>query len=862
MNKYNLHRFVVIYLTGLLLFSCSNNNDLENSGHLFNGTYTGKNLDRVAFPIGGIGAGMICLEGSGGISHVSVRNHPDLYNEPFMMAAISIKGLKNGAKILEGPLPDWKVYWNPQTGYKPYGFPRFDEASFKAEFPFGVIKLKDKDIPLDVSITGWSPFIPADEDNSSLPVAGFEYTFKNTSDKELEACFSYHAVNLMRFEIESEWGGQYFEGSSIAGIQNGFLLHQDALPGKPYFEGDFAIYTDDPETQVDLCWFRGGWNDSKTVLWKDISNFTFSADSVTKYSPGASLYIPFKLKPGEHKTVRLMMNWYVPYSNLREGLDQESDDEKADKVENCKLGNGHLAYQNDRYYEPWYSGRFKNIEELTDYWSLNYNKLKEKTSLFTNSFYNSTLPAEVIEAVAANLTILKSPTVLRQKDGKLWAWEGCFENKGSCYGSCTHVWNYAQALPHLFPKLERSLRESEFLISQNDSGHQNFRTSLPIQRVDKHDFYAAADGQLGGIMKIYREWRISGDTDWMKSLYPSVKRSIDYCIRTWDPKHKGVVEEPHHNTYDIEFWGPDGMCTSFYLGALTAIIEMGKLVGDDISEYTVLLKKGQSFLENELYNGEYFIQKITVDGLEAKDPVASAKAGINMDYSAEAKELLQKEGPKYQYGSGCLSDGILGAWIGKMCDLEDFINPEMVKSHLNSVYKYNFRTDLTEHVNPQRSIFGLGKEGGLLLCTWPKGDKPTLPFVYSDEVWTGIEYQVASHLMSIGEVDKGLNIVRQVRKRYNGKVRNPFNEIECGNWYARAMSSYGLFQGLTGVRYDAVEKCLYIDSKVGDFTSFISTETGFGTVTLQDGIPSCKVVSGTIDVLKYNVSGKEIRNNQ
>ncbi len=835
----------------LILLSCQNKKPASTE-RAFNAAYEGENLNRLAFPIGGIGAGMFCLEGYGAISHVSVRNHPEVFKEPFMMAALSIKGLENGAKVLEGPVPDWKVFGNPKTGNgageKSYGFPRFEKASFETLFPFGKVKLQDSDIPLDVSINGWSPFIPTDEDNSSLPVGGLEYTFKNTGEKAIEACFSYHSENFMRVETPSEWGGQYKPGFSIAGIDNGFLLKQNCFPDKPYYKGDFAIVCDDPETKVDLCWFRGGWFDSRTIFWKDLSEFTFNADTTTLNSPGASLYVPFKLEPGEEKTVRLMMSWYVPHSNLRQGLGPVSDEQLKADLAKCKPGEGCCADLSHIYYEPWYSGKFKNINDVVDYWKSNYSGLKEKSEFFSGAFYNSSLPSEVIEAVAANLTILKSPTVLRQKDGKLWAWEGCHDNSGCCYGSCTHVWNYAQAIPNLFPKLERTLRETEYTISQNEPGHQNFRTSLPIQPVETHNFHAAADGQLGGMMKIYRDWRISGNTNWMKSLYPSIKQSIDYCIATWDPKHKGVVEEPHHNTYDIEFWGPDGMCTSFYLGALTAITEMGEVAGDDVSEYKSLLEKGKTILENDLYNGEYFIQKIKVEGLQATDPVAGSKVGINMNYSPEAIVLLQKEGPKYQYGNGCLSDGILGAWIGKMAGLNDFVDPEKVKSHLNSVYKYNLKTDLSDHVNPQRPSYGLGKEGGLLLCTWPKGDALTLPFVYSNEVWTGIEYQVASHLMSVGEVEKGLEIVREVRKRYDGKTRNPFNEYECGHWYARAMASYGLIQGLTGVRYDAVDQVLFVDSQVGDFTSFLSTENGFGTVNYKHGQAKLEVVYGEIPV--------------
>ena len=154
-----------------------------------------------------------------------------------------------------------------------------------------------------------------------------------------------------------------------------------------------------------------------------------------------------------------------------------------------------------------------------------------------------------------------------------------------------------------------------------------------------------------------------------------------------------------------------------------------------------------------------------------------------------------------------------------------------------------------DHVNPQRPTFAAGHDGGLLLCTWPKGDQPTLPFVYSNEVWTGIEYQVASHLILQGLVEEGLDVVRTCRNRYDGSVRNPFNEYECGHWYARAMASYGLLQALTGVRYDAVEKTLYFNSKVGDdFTTFLSTETGFGTVGIKNDTTFVNPVFGYFDI--------------
>ena len=841
MKKHIFYLLALLVITDLFLLSCNENtNSPENLKHEFNGSYSGEYLNRIAFPIGGIGAGMFCLEGTGAISHMSVRNRPEVFNEPCMFAAISVKGIENGTKVIEGQVPEWKHFGQQGSGNgsagASWGLPRFENSKFLARFPFAQIELNDTDLPLEVQIKGWSPFIPTDADNSSLPAGALEYTFTNTGKSKIEAVFSYNSKNFLR-----QSGGK----ARVKSIPGGFILSEEGTKENPERKGDFAIFTNETGTVVDHCWFRGGWWDPLTIAWNTIlKGGTRNTSPVDGEAPGASLFVPFELGPGEAKTVRLNMVWYVPDTNLKYGQDsKEPDDEECDDPDCvCK----------DPFYKPWYSGKFSSINDVAEYWKTNYTDLFGKSELFSESFYKSTLPAEVIEAIAANLTILKSPTVLRQRDGKLWNWEGCSDNSGCCAGSCTHVWNYAQAVPHLFPKLERTLRETEFFPSQDKEGHQTFRSALPIRPVAT-TFYAASDGQLGGIMKVYRDWHISGDTEWLRKLFPKVAESMDYCIKTWDPRSTGTLEEPHHNTYDIEFWGPDGMCTSFYLGALKAFCEMGTMLGQDISKYEALYLKGKQAIESELFNGEYFYQKIKWEGLNSPDPVKASEGSWSSEYSDEAKKLLQEEGPKYQYGTGCLSDGILGAWIGKVCGLENVVDSVKVRSHLNSVFKYNFKKDLTDHSNPQRPSYALGNEGGLLLCTWPKGGKLSLPFVYCDEVWTGFEYQVATHLMMMGEVEKGLEIVRTCRDRYNGRLRNPFNEYECGHWYARAMSSYAMLQGLTGVRYDALTQTMYIDSGIGDFTSFISTATGFGNISLNNGKPILDVAFGEIPVKEFIV---------
>jgi len=954
-----------VAVVAVLASVCAGGAFAMNKGHKYNGPFEGKNLDKIAFPIGGIGSGMFCLEGSGAISHMSVRNTMEFFHEPMVFPAIYINdGKESTAKVLEGPVPNWKIFGHGQTSKgsmgRTYGLPRFDNASFKDRFPFGTVSLSDQEVPLDVAITGWNPFTPGNPDDASLPVGALEYKFTNTSAKKLDFIFSYNSLNHLIFS-STDLGSFQRDTGRIHSTGNGFILTDGLTDDDPANDRGFAVYTDDNSTVVDHGWFRGGWWDSFTVTWNNIANGRMVDNAPQDVpSPGASLFVPFELAPGESKTIKVMFAWHVPNSGLKIGgaveevpafgtapskgaapsqqavtgiegdglvntFDPGGDHQTGTltspefritkkqitfkvagghvpgkvglnllvdgEVVRTKSGNhseiltdtewnveeligkkatieifdhssgawGHILvdhivmtddpessegelladFEGEGYgdwvveqpegnscgvvaattagcasgscgpqaYQPWYVSKFDNVKEVVRYWKRNYDRLRADSETFTKAFYDTTLPPEVVEAIAANLTILKSPTVLRLTDGRFWGWEGCDDGTGSCHGSCTHVWNYAQALPHLFPSLERSLRQTEFNESQNAEGHQSFRSNIPITEAN-HDFYAAADGQLGGIIKVYREWRISGDTEWMEEFWPKVRTSLDYCIKTWDPRHIGALEEPHHNTYDIEYWGPNGHCTSFYNGALNAAVKMGKALGDDVSEYEALLGKSIAYLEDTLYNGEYFYQQVMTEGIDAHfEPL---DVDFNGDgYKAIAEEV-NTQGPKYQYGTGCLSDGVLGLWIARACGLDELIDSEKIASHLKAVHKYNFKKDLSDHANTQRPSYALGHEAGLLICSWPNGGKPILPFVYSDEVWTGIEYQVASHLMMHGEVEKGLEIVRACRDRYDGFTRNPFNEYECGHWYARAMSSYGLIQGLTGLRYDAVDKSLFI----------------------------------------------------
>ena len=280
----------------------------------YNSPYTGEHLNRIAFPIGGIGAGMFCLEGTGAISHLSVRNRPEIYNEPALFAALCVKDLTNGTKVLEGPVPAWKFFGPRGTGNgeagATYGLPRFTNAVFTATFPFATIRLTDNDIPIQVTITGWSPFIPTNEDDSSLPVGALEYTFVNNGKTHADAIFSFNAKNFL---IEND------KDNRITALPNGFALQGD--------DSSFAVFTDDPATIVDHCWFRGGWWDPFTMAWNTVKEGrTRDTAPVDKGAPGASTFVPLSLEAGATRTIRIMLSWYSPHSTLHIGQSLPASD--------------------------------------------------------------------------------------------------------------------------------------------------------------------------------------------------------------------------------------------------------------------------------------------------------------------------------------------------------------------------------------------------------------------------------------------------------------------------------------------------------------------------------------------------------
>lgn len=824
-------------------------------------TFSGDRASQIAMPLGGIGAGCVCLNGYGGLQDFSIGHHPTTTALPegfdyskAAFALLHIKGDTALTKLVEGPFPVLKIYDQglQGVGYRRggfEGFPRFGKCVFRGEYPFGQADLSDSSFPLLVTLTGWNPFIPLDDKNSGIPCAILEYTLHNPSPRTVEYEFSYHVSHLA-----PGCSGQESASRNTVIADRGVFLHNSEKPNAEGY-GSACLTAIGIKPRIKGMWLRSPeWEfDSLSALWREVSTGKFTANEGSNEIDlggrnGCSILLAGAIAPGESQTYPILITWHFPNSYLQAGNLPLSEPEGD---EGCRS----FPDATPPPWRPYYVSIWKDAREVALYVEEHYSSLRARTVAFKEALFSSTLPTYVLDAVSANLAILKSPTVLRLENGDLWGWEGCFPDAGCCPGSCTHVWNYAQAFPHLYPQLERTLRELELERSMDESGHVTFRSALPEGPV-KHDFHAASDGQLGGIMKIFRDWQISGNLDWLKKMYPLAKRSLDYCIRTWDPDQLGGLFEPHHNTYDIEFWGPDGMCTSIYLGALSALAQMSTAVGHEAEaeSYQGLALRCAQFMEDQLFNGEYFQQKVQYLGLR-NNSFALTVAQVD-EHSSEMQKLLKREGPKYQYGIGCLSDGVIGLWMARIYGIETPLAREHVRQTLQAIFKNNFRIDLSQHANAQRPGYALGHEPGLLLCSWPRGGKPTLPFVYSDEVWTGIEYQVASHLIAEGFVNQGLTIVKALRSRYDGKVRNPWNEYECGNYYARAMASYALLGALAGFRYSAVQRTLWFGPQVSirPFKTFFCTAPGFGIITQDARTIRIQMLEGELQVEKLVLS--------
>jgi uncharacterized protein (DUF608 family) len=447
-----------------------------------------------------------------------------------------------------------------------------------------------------------------------------------------------------------------------------------------------------------------------------------------------------------------------------------------------------------RMYGQWW----RDAGDVARYLHDHLDRLTQQTRLFHATYYDSTLPHWFLDRILMPVSTLATNTVQWWRNGRFWAWEGV----GCCEGTCTHVWNYAQAMARLFPELERSVRVMQDLGPAFDpkTGRVGFRGE------DPHSPYAA-DGQCGTVLKCYREHLQSKDDQFLKEHWPRIKLAMEYEI-TRDGNADGVLEDEQWNTFDLDFIGPNTFVGALYLAALKAAARMANLQGDAAfaNRCRAIAERGSAWTAANLWNGEYYVQRIP--------------SGVDT---------------KFQYGTGCLADQVFGQNWANQLDLVPVYPPDQVRTALKSVYRYNWAPDIAAQnkAHPPDRWFVQPGEAGLFICTWPQGGRMKEPVLYRDEVWTGTEYQVASHLLYEEMIREGLSIVRGIHDRYDGRKHNPWNEVECGDHYARALASWGCLLALAGFTYDGPAGRLGFAPRwqADKFKAFFTAAEGWGSIT-------------------------------
>ncbi len=453
-----------------------------------------------------------------------------------------------------------------------------------------------------------------------------------------------------------------------------------------------------------------------------------------------------------------------------------------------------------------YAARFSDAGAVADYVLEHRERLAADTRKWRDTWYDSTLPVWLLDRIFWPTTCLATGTVQWWKNDRFWAWEGVV----CCEGTCTHVWNYSQTLARIFPELERSVRERQDLdVGLEPSGLVGFR----------HNGHYAADGQCGTVLKVWREHQMSPDNGFLSRNWANTRRVMEYLIEQ-DGNGDGLIENSQHNTYDIDFYGANTFVGALYLGALRAAEEMAREMGDDsyADRLHRIYESGRRLTEERLWDGEYFIQEVDLD-----------------------------KHPKDQYGPGCLSDQMFGQNWAHQTGLGYIYDPAKVRKALESVWKYNWapETGVYNARFPPERPYTDAIEPGLFICTWPKSRYLKEGVRYREEVWTGIEYQVASHMIEEGMLEEGLAICRAVHDRYHPMKRNPYNEVECSDFYSRAMASYGVLQALSGYRYHGPKAALAFAPRLKpeDFRAPFTTAEGWGTFEqkLSDDVASWKL---------------------
>lgn len=545
---------------------------------------------------------------------------------------------------------------------------------------------------------------------------------------------------------------------------------------------------------------RGGWGhitlDAITFsdqAWEELADAELLADfgsmtigALAKGTAEANrVEVPFSLKPGASVTVAFFVSWFFP--NLTDAAD--------------KYG----ALEGFEKWKKHYATRFRSSLGVGRFLHARKNDLIGNTLDFAKTWYDSTLPHWFLARTLIPVDCLATATALRFSNGRFYGWEGVY----CCPGTCQHVWNYAQASARLFPDLERNAREhTDFGLAWQPDGTLFYR--------GEYGRHMAHDGQAGTIIRTFREHSICPDSTWLKKIWPRVKTSIQRLMKE-DRNGDGVLDTWQYNTLDDAWAGEISWISSLYAAALRCGAEMAKDMGDTAfaTELETKVNQCAKSIPDKLFNGEFFTMK--------RDPAQPQALG---------------------YGPGCHIDQVFGDSLLHQVGLTPILPKDKVRSALKALHKYNFAPDAGGYRNSMQAVLRGGRwyampgEPGLIMTTFPKGGAeaskgkghPDWIVGYFNECMNGFEYQAAAHMIAEGMVDEGLTVVRALHDRYSPSKRNPYNEIECSDHYARSMASYGAFLTMCGFAYHGPHAHLGFAPKLsGPFKVPFLTGEAWGT---------------------------------
>ena len=806
-------------------------------------SYDQDHLRQIGLPLGGIGTGVVSLGGRGNLHDWEIVNRPakgfDIEQTFFALYTRDSDGATT-ARALEGVIPPADYEGARGAVIPNHGLPRFRECSFEAAYPFGKVSLSDPDVPLRAELQAFNPLIPADSDNSGIPVAILRFILRNDGERDIEAAVCGSLQNFIGADGTSGAANDNFNSYREADGLAGLFMQSAGVDPEAAQWGTLALTTPQRAGITHrTAWANVTWGDSLLDFWDDFSDDgqLEKRERDGKANPTGSLSVSVSIPAGGAAEITFFLSWHFPNRVTWKEGGLNHPQSPVQTV--TRIGN----YYTTQYADAW---------EAAAYTASNIERLEAETRAFVNAVCAADLPTVVKEAALFNLSTLRSQTVFRTPDGFMFGWEGCDDTAGCCFGSCTHVWNYEQATAFLFGGLALGMREVEFNYATRRDGGMSFRVDLPLEHAQSWSL-AAADGQMGCIMKLYRDWQLSGDSEALRGMWPNARRALEFCWLPggWDADKDGVMEGCQHNTMDVEYYGPNPQMGIWYLGALRAMAEMADHLGENefAADCRRLFENGSSYMDDKLFNGDYYEHDI--QPAAGRDSVFDMLIHSSMGADDPAEPVLQ-------LGAGCLVDQLIGQLLAHVSGLGYLTEETNVKRTLSSIKRFNFKENMYGHFNHMRS-YVLNDESALLMATYPRGGRPARPFPYYNEVMTGFEYTAAIGMLYEGDIENGLTCIRAIRDRYDGLKRNPFDEAECGHHYARAMVTWAAILALSGFQYSAVDQTIRFAAPREDCRHFWSTGYAWGSCALNPNGASCDVeftvMGGRVAFAELTLSG-------